>query len=406
MTDPTGGFDDIGSGQSKREKGANGLDSVSLGIWNAGKDDYVIAPREWLLGNVFCKGFLSSLLADGGVGKTALRIAQILSLVTGREFTGQHVFRRCRCLIVSLEDSRDELRRRVYAAMLHYGIKPADIDGWLFLAAPKGLKLATIVEGSPQAAELEALLREAIAGFDLDFICLDPFVKTHGVNENDNNAIDFVCDLLATIAIELNVAIDSPHHTNKGLSIPGDANRGRGASAAKDAGRLVYTLTPMTPDEGDLFELSEAERRSLIREDSAKVNITPPSAEARWFRLIGQPLGNATSEYPAGDNVQTVEPWRPPDTWAGLDSVLLNRVLDAIDAGMEDGQRYSAASAATTRHAWHVVHECAPEKTEKACRAVIRAWMKSGTLKAEEYHDPAERKPRVGLKVNATKRPT
>jgi hypothetical protein len=414
MTDPTGGFNDIGAGRKARDSslsssqttGPNGVDTSTLDIWNAGKDDYVIPPREWLLGNVFCKGFLSSLLADGGVGKTALRIAQILSTAIGRELTGQHVFRRCRCLIISLEDSRDELRRRIRAPMLHYGIKPDELDGWLFLAAPKGLKLATIVEGSPQAAELESLVREAIATWNLDIVCLDPFVKTHGVNENDNNAIDFVCDLLAAIAIELNVAVDSPHHTNKGSSTPGDANRGRGASAAKDAGRLVYTLTPMALEEGELFGVNEQLRRSLIREDSAKVNITPPATEARWFRLIGQPLGNVTPEYPKGDNVQTVEVWEPPSTWGGLDTALLNRILDAIDAGLPNGQRFSNASRAGTRAAWQVVRDHAPDKTEGACRAVIKAWCRSGTLRPEKYDDPVARKERDGLTVNHTKRPS
>jgi len=384
----------------------NGPDLNPLGIWNAGLDDYVIPPREWLLGNVFCKGFLSSLLGDGAVGKTAVRIAQILSLVTMRELTGQHVFRRCRCLIISLEDSRDELRRRVYSPMLKYGITPAEIDGWLFLAAPKGLKLTKMVAGSPAKDALEELIRAAITTHQIDLVCLDPFVKSHGVGENDNNAIDFVCDLLATIAIDLNVATDTPHHTNKGAATPGDANRGRGASSAKDAARLVYTLTPMTLDEAGRFGLSEGERRSLIREDSAKVNISPPSADARWFRLIGQPLGNATSEYPAGDHVQTVETWQPPKLWADLDSTLLNRILNAIDAGFPNGQRYSAASPAKARAAWRVVQEHAPDKPEKACRAIINSWKDSGTVFDQEYDDPTDHKARVGLKVNATMRPT
>ena len=195
----------------------------SLGIWNAGQDDYIIPPREWLLGNVFCKKFLSSVLADGAVGKTALRIAQLLSLATKRSLTGDHVFRRCRALIVSFEDDRDELRRRVRAVMLKYGISPSDVDGWLFLAAPKGLKLAKMVDGSPQVGVLEKLLRDAIKTLRLDIVSLDPFIKTHSVGENDNNAIDFVCELLTTIGIDLNCAIDFPHHTNKGIATPGDA---------------------------------------------------------------------------------------------------------------------------------------------------------------------------------------
>lgn len=90
----------------------------ALGEWDAGGDDAVPPPRGWLLGNVFCRRFASSLIADGGVGKTAVRMAQLLSLACGRSLTGEHVFQRCRVLPVSLEDDRDELRRRIMAAML------------------------------------------------------------------------------------------------------------------------------------------------------------------------------------------------------------------------------------------------------------------------------------------------
>jgi 5S rRNA maturation endonuclease (ribonuclease M5) len=377
------------------------------GIWDAGQDDYVIPPRGWLLDNIFCRRFLSSLVADGGVGKTALRIAQLLSLAIGRSLTGDYVHRRCRVLFLSFEDDKDELRRRVYAALRHYNIDPVSLTGWLYLDAPKRLKLAVMNgRGIPEVGILETYLRKAIARFKLDLVVLDPFVKTHALAENDNGAMDMVCDLLASIAIDLDCAIDIPHHTNKGPAAAGDANRGRGASSMKDAGRLVYTLTPMTPEEGQLFDLSEAERRSLVRMDSGKVNIAPPSAEARWFRLVGQSLDNGTDDYPNGDEVQAVEPWDPPDTWAGLDHALLNRILDDIDAGMANGQRYSAAGPATTRAAWRVVQQHASDKSEKACRAVINAWLKSGTLFNENYSDPVEWKERTGLRVNATLRPS
>ena len=88
-----------------------------MGTWDAGLDLAPIPPRGWLLGTTFCRGFVSSLVAGGGTGKTALRIAQMLSLATGRPLTGEFVFKRCRVLLVSLEDDRDELRRRVRAAM-------------------------------------------------------------------------------------------------------------------------------------------------------------------------------------------------------------------------------------------------------------------------------------------------
>jgi len=108
-------------------------------IWEM--DDEPIPPRGWLLGNTFCREFLSAVIADGGVGKTALRIVQYLSCTTGRKLTGEHVFVRSRVLVICLEDGKKELKRRLRAAMLHYGITSDEIKGWLFLWTPKGLRL-------------------------------------------------------------------------------------------------------------------------------------------------------------------------------------------------------------------------------------------------------------------------
>ena len=69
--------------------------------------------REWLLGNQFCRKFLSGLTAPGATGKSATRLVQYMSLATGRELVGQHVFKQTKVLVVSMEDDRDELRRRI-----------------------------------------------------------------------------------------------------------------------------------------------------------------------------------------------------------------------------------------------------------------------------------------------------
>jgi hypothetical protein len=379
-----------------------------FGEWDAGDDDAPIPPRGWLLGQTFCRRFLSSLIGDGGVGKTALRVAQLLSLAIGRPLTGEHVFRRCRVLLVSLEDDRDELRRRVKAAMLHHGIKQEDVRGYLFLAASAGLKLLERAEGSERKGKLEQLLRDVIDRRKIDVVSLDPFVKTHGLEENDNAAMDRVCGLLTKIAIELDIAIDVPHHVSKGqgAAMAGDANRGRGASAFKDAGRLVYTLTPMSKDERDLFGIGEAEARLLVRCDNAKVNIAPPADKARWFRLVGVKLGNQTDDYPNGDEVQTVEPWTPPDMWKDITSTVANEILDRIDNGNEEGQRFSGDTrAGEKRAAWRVVIARVPKLTETQSRKVIASWLTNGVLETRPYHDPATRREENGLFINDAKRP-
>jgi hypothetical protein len=161
----------------------------------------------------------------------------------------------------------------------------------------------------------------------------------------------------------------------------------------------------MSEDEAENFEISQADRHAYIRLDSAKVNLAPGAGDATWFRLVNVPLCNGTAEYPNGDDIQTVEPWSPPETWANLSYVTLNAALTEIDAGMPNGRRYSGHANAKDRAAWPVVQGHCPQKTEAQCREIIRTWLRTGTLSREEYYDPVDRKMAEGLRVNAAKRP-
>ncbi len=380
-----------------------------LGEWDAGTDVAPIPPRGWLLGNVFCRRFVSSLIADGGVGKTAVRIAQFLALAAGRALTGEHVFQRCRVLIISLEDDADELRRRVLAAMRHHGVSRDEVAGWLFLAAPGAAagKLAILDDkGRPAESTLAVALRQTIAHRKLDVVSLDPFVKSHAVEENGNNAIDAVMQILADCASQFDCAIDVPHHMAKGVADPGNASRGRGASAMKDAARLVYTLTPMSPDEAKAYGVPESDRRRLIRMDSGKVNIAPPVVEAKWFRLVGVPLRNGTDLYPHGDEVQTVEVWTPPNILEGINNTIANAILTDLEAGLPDGNRYSNHHNAADRAAWRIVTKHVPDKAEGPARQIIAAWIRNGVLVCRDYDNPTRRKPAQGLFVDPAKRPS
>jgi AAA domain len=412
---PHGGdiSDWLGAGHSREELDAlierapdyGVAPAATLAERDAGDDTGPIPPRRWLLGNQFCRKFVSSLIAPGATGKSALRLLQFISLATGRALTGQHVFRRCRVLLLSFEDDLDELHRRIAAALIHHRIDRSEIKEWFFYAAPKGIKLAEMVKGSRQIGQLEKLLREAIARRKADIVGLDPFIKLHALEENDNGAMDFVCDLLTTLAIELDIAVDVPHHAKKGNQVAGDADAGRGASGIRDAGRLVYTLTRMSQDEATAFDIKEADRAAYVRLDSAKVNIVPSAQNTTWFKLVSVRLDNGTAEYPNGDEVQTVEPWSPPKTWANLSNFALNAALTEIDSGMPNGRRYSGAASARTRAAWPVVQRHCSGKTESQCREIIKTWLMTGALYNAPYDDPIDRKEVDGLYVNAAKRP-
>ena len=389
----------IDSGPTKRP---NEHDLDPARILDAGKDDAPISPRQWLLGNTFCRGFVSGLLAQGASAKTTIRIAQALAVATGRELTNEHVFVRSRTLIITLEDSLDELRRRIRAARLHHGVAAEELRGWLYLWAPAGLKLAEQRDGSRTVApgELDRRIRAFVSEHKIDLVTIDPFVKAHTAEENDNSAIDQVAIILAALASDLKIATDTTHHAPKGPTDPGDANRARGASAFRDAARLLYTVTGMSETEREQFGLSEAERRSLVRIDSAKVNIVPPSIEARWFRIVGVPLANGTELYPHGDTVPAAEPWQPPDMWRDLSTSIANAILDQIERGPGEGQHYTDANRADDRRsAWRVVTRHCETLSEKQARCVISTWLANGMIERREYQDQTQRKTRNGLFV-------
>jgi hypothetical protein len=162
----------------------------------------------------------------------------------------------------------------------------------------------------------------------------------------------------------------------------------------------------MNAEEAKAFGIAEEERRLFVRMDSAKVNIAPPMATAKWFRLVGVSLGNATERYPQGDIVQTVEPWVPPDAWKDLAADVINRILTDIDVGLPDGNRFTDAPNVKERAAWRVVVEHAAHKSKAQAREIIKTWVKNGVLVSEPYDNPVTRKQVSGLRVKAEKRPT
>jgi hypothetical protein len=109
------------------------------------------------MATLFCCQFISGLIGEGGAGKSSLRILQLISLAIGRGLTRHKVFQRCSVLIISLEDSRRELQRRLAAARIHHGISKEQIKGSLFYITvedPKQMKLAVMGPNGPEKGHL------------------------------------------------------------------------------------------------------------------------------------------------------------------------------------------------------------------------------------------------------------
>jgi hypothetical protein len=402
---------DLDNGEDKRPQPQQppSPDPNELNEWDAGEllGGPLPTPRQWLISGQFCRSFLSGLVAPGDVGKTTLRLSQAVELATGHELLGMRIYGRHKVLVLSFEDDRVELHRRLLAICKHHGIDPTELRGWLFCRDLNGgAKLAELdARGRKrQIGKLDAMLRRAIARTGASLVILDPFVKTHALDENSNPDMDYVCSALIRIAQDCGVAVDSPAHTHKGQIQGGDADARRGASAQRDAGRLDFTFTVMSEGEAEQFGISPDERKRYMRLDKAKSNITR-AMKARWFKLVSVLLGNASTDYPDGDEVQAIERWLPPETWAGVEPETLNMILDALDKGLSDGRRYSDYKAAKDRAAWLVVQKHCPDKGEAQCRNMIQEWIKTGALLRETYRNPIRHEEEKGLFVDADKRP-
>jgi RecA-family ATPase len=234
-----GGFTELPSGEFNDEIPWPDNDKEApppaLEALDVGTDDQPIPPRRWLLGNVFCREFVSGVIASGAGCKTSLRLVQALSVSSGKSLTGEYVFVRANVLIVCLEDGMTELRRRIRAAMKHHGIAREEVKGRLFLTTPTGMKMAqysrkgsVVVRG-----DLDRAIRTFIDERKIDLVIIDPIKKAHSVEENDNNDMDAVVTILARLAIEKNIAVDVLSHEKKTSGEAGDANRARGAGAMK-----------------------------------------------------------------------------------------------------------------------------------------------------------------------------
>lgn len=298
-------------------------------VW---QDAFSIPPRQWLYGRHLIRKFVSATVAPGGTGKSALAIVDALAMATGRCLIGAEPTAPLRVWYWCGEDPLEETHRRVAAACMHYGIKEADIGGRLFLDSgrdtPIRIAAQTRSDFEIDAGAVDAIVREA-RNRGIDVLIIDPFVSSHRVSENDNNAMDAVVKAWASIAERANCAVELLHHARKTGGAEVTAEAGRGASAMVDATRSTRALNRMTA--ADAARAGVGNHRLYFYVDGAfgKDNLAPPAASRAWFRLVSVDLMNGHDLAP-GDSVGVVETWNWPDTVPDLPLDTIRAIQAAV----------------------------------------------------------------------------
>lgn len=269
-----------------------------------------IPPRAWLYGQLLARGFITFTVAPGGVGKSALVLAEAVAMATGIPLLGSVVDSPLRVAIWNGEDPRDELARRIGAIAHHYSLDSASLGGRLYVTSGRDYPIVlgkSEYSGAVIDDDCAERIAEEIRKRQLDVLIIDPFISSHQVDENANPAIDLVLKTWSKIAEETQCAIMFVHHTRKTTGQVASVDDARGASALLAAARVVRHIQPITESEMGKFGVLKGS--NIFKATIGKANMAPRSEEAEWYRITSVNLGNGPGN--VGDEVGVVEKWQP-----------------------------------------------------------------------------------------------
>ncbi|WP_421565732.1 bifunctional DNA primase/polymerase [Ochrobactrum sp. EDr1-4] len=363
-------------------------------VW---KDPATLPRREFAFGKHFIRKYVSVTVAPGGLGKTANSIVEALAMASGKALNGTKPPKRLKVWLFNAEDPRDELERRIMAACIHFNLKPADIDGHLFLDTGREQELVIAIDDKKgvriQEPVVEAVV-ETISELGIDVMIVDPFVSTHQVNENDNGAIDKVAKLWAQVADRTNCSIDIVHHLRKVSDREATVEDARGAVSLIGAARSVRVLNRMSEAQASEAGLTHEARFSYFSVVYGKSNLSALSHKADWRKLESVALGNGQGLTKPQDHAPVVTSW----AWPTSEEVAETLTEDERDAirGVVNGGMYKPAPQAKDwvgRAVAYALQLDVDEETDKKRVGMItKALFAEGFLMKVEDRDPVQRR--------------
>jgi hypothetical protein len=355
------------------------------------RDPIEIKRRSWLHGTHYIRGVLTATVGKRGHGKTTRAIAEIASMVTGRDLLNPDnttIGDKLRWWYIG-EDHRDEIERHFVALFEYYGITERDVGDRLIFNSlrdfpPGTFKLANRATGDKVVHNNAAIdgLIAAMKAQGVDGLLCDPLRRFHGLRENDQE-MDEVMAIFDEIADEAQASVEFLHHTRKGLASNNGAaitiDDTRGADAIIAGPRDVRLINQMTVKEALAFGINPNEAWRYVRLDDGKQNLKPPG-QAIWTKLASHYL-------PCGESVGVATAYKVPTLFEGItktDAVVAQRLAE--------GAEYRADIQAKNWFGYALGKELGLDPlNDKAHKAklsgMIKTWLKNKVLKLEGRKD-------------------
>ena len=279
-----------------------------------------IAVYDWLYGRHLLRGEVCGSAAMGGTGKSNLSLIEAISMAIGKQLLHDSVaMLPMRVVLINLEDNRNTMDKRIAAIMRHYKLTKADVGDRLIIIAKGEIKITVATQKRGGEVERNEKCINALTALMLRHraavLSIDSFIRTHGVSENENKAIQAVISCFEDIAGAANCGVHLWHHTRKLGGEKASVEAARGAQSFIDACRSVRILETMTKKERDdlLGVMPDiAEAGYYFRAFNGKRNFAPPADQSDWFKYVSVKLNNSPCFEIEGDNVGVVTRWEYP----------------------------------------------------------------------------------------------
>lgn len=361
------------------------------------RDPATIPRRQFLYGFELRRRQVSAVVAPGAAGKTTLKVGRALCMVTGKDMLGHRVWNGPhRVWLWNLEDDLEEVEKTVHAFLKLWNIDPADIAERLFIngadsIGSSGLKLAiedNFGNFKVQQPVSEALIEE-LTRLRIDYLDIDPFVSSHAVDENSNQAIDAVAKEWLRVAHAANpeaggCAIGLAHHLRKTTAAEFTAQDARGAGAMINAARSVLVLQRMSPEDAMNLGIAECDRKSFFKVYDDKNNKAPPALKSEWYEFVSVGLENGDDSGPE-DSMGAVQRWQPPDAFAGVTARHLLCIQKLVDEHPDRARKWASSPRWVGYLIADALDKDPHDRTDNAAlKRMVSTWISEGALKVVE----------------------
>lgn len=360
-------------------------------VW---RDPATIPRRQFLYGFELRRRQVSAVVAPGAAGKTTLKIGRAICMATGLNKLGHRVWNGPhRVWLWNLEDDLEEVEKIIHAFLKMWDLTAADLGDRLFINGADSinsgsLKLAVEANfgGFKVQRPISEALIEELTEKRIDYLDIDPFVSSHAVDENSNQAIDAVAKEWLRIAHAADCAVGLAHHLRKTTATEFTAQDARGAGAMINAARSCLILQRMSQDESRKLQIPECDRKSFFRVYDDKNNKTPPAAKAEWYEFVSIGLGNAGvgCDGPE-DSIGAIKRWSPPDVFGGVTSRQLLNIQKIINEKPDNARKHSASNRWVGKIVAHVLDlNCDNKGHVEQIKEMVATWLDNGALRTVE----------------------